>query len=253
MPKTVVPVAGQPLTGYIHSFETGAAVDGPGMRFVLFMQGCQFRCLYCHNPDTWKLRRGQQMTVDEVLDEIRPYSTFLKMAGGLTISGGEPLLQPTFVGEIFNKVKHELGLHTALDTQGFLGEQIDDAWLDNVDLVLLDIKHFDPEAYHQLTAQPLTPTLQFAERLAHLKKPVWLRYVLVPGLTDNQAMIQHLAEYASSLGNIERVNVLPFHQLGAHKWKELGLDYALKDTPTPTRELIESTKAVFRQSGLSVS
>ena len=254
MSKTVVqPAAGQPLTGYIHSFETGAAVDGPGMRFVLFTQGCQFRCLYCHNPDTWKLRHGKSMTVDQVLDEIRPYSFFLKMTGGLTISGGEPLLQPAFVGEVFRRAKQELGLHTALDTQGFLGDQIDDAWLDNVDLVLLDIKHFDPDAYQRLTAQPLAPTLQFAERLARLKKPVWLRYVLVPGLTDDLAMIGRLADYAAALGNVERVTVLPFHQLGAHKWQELGLDYALNNTPTPTTELVESTKAVFRQSGLSVA
>ncbi|MCW3480683.1 pyruvate formate-lyase-activating protein [Neisseriaceae bacterium JH1-16] len=240
-----------PVAGFVHSFETGAAVDGPGMRFVLFTQGCQFRCLYCHNPDTWKLRHGRQMSVDEVLAEIRPYAGFLKIAGGLTVSGGEPLLQPDFVGAVLSRAKAELGLHTALDTQGFLAGHIDDAWLEAVDLVLLDIKHFDADAYQRLTGQPLQPTLDFAERLARLKKPVWLRYVLVPGLSDDVASIDGLADYAAGLGNVERVTVLPFHKLGEHKWRELGLDYQLGDTPIPDAALCERVREQFRARGLT--
>lgn len=238
------------VSGYVHSFETGAAVDGPGIRFVLFTQGCQFRCQYCHNPDTWKLKYGKRMSVDEVIDEIRPYAGFLKIAGGVTVSGGEPLVQPLFVGEIFRRIKVEFNLHCALDTQGFFGAQINDKWLDNVDLVLLDIKHFDAEAYLCLTGQTLAPTLAFAERLARLHKPVWLRYVLVPRLTDDLGMISDLALFVSALGNVERVTVLPFHQLGANKWEQLGLVYPLKNTATPQAGLIESVKGVFRSKGL---
>ena len=239
--------------GYLHSSETGAGVDGPGMRFVFFTTGCQFRCLYCHNPDTWKLHHGQQTTVAEALAEVAPYAGFLKFAGGVTISGGEPLMQAEFVGELLGEIKQKLGLHTALDTQGFLHENIDDAWLDNVDLVLLDIKHMNPERYHMITGQALQPTLDFARRLVRLQKKMWIRYVLVPGLSDGEQDIRQLASFVASLGPlVERVEVLPFHQLGKDKWKQLGLSYSLADTPSPSAEKVAWARALIAGQGLVV-
>ncbi|MBS1154869.1 MAG: pyruvate formate-lyase 1-activating enzyme [Proteobacteria bacterium] len=240
------------LSGFVHSIETGAAVDGPGMRFVLFVSGCQFRCLYCHNPDTWKMRNGKLMSVDEVLKEIGKYANFLRFAGGVTISGGEPLMQAHYVGEIFYRVKTELKLHTALDTQGFLAAHLEDEWFDNVDLVLLDIKQFNPEKYERLTGKPLQPTLDFAERLTRMGKKMWIRYVLVPGWTDDYDDVEKLAEYLTTLKGIERVEVLPFHKMGEHKWEELGLDYELTNVPPPSQELIERVRNQFRARGFFV-
>lgn len=238
------------ILGYVHSFETGAAVDGPGMRFVLFMSGCQFRCLYCHNPDTWKLHNGTPMTLDEVIAEIGRYANFLRLTGGVTISGGEPLMQAEFVGEVFRRCKTELKLHTALDTQGYLAGNVDDAWFDNVDLVLLDIKSIDPDVYLRLTGKELQPTLDFAHRLSRLQKKMWIRYVLVPGWTDKMEHVHKLAEFITPLkAGIERVEVLPFHKLGESKWQDLGLDYQLTDTLPPSIELTEAVRDVFRAKG----
>jgi len=239
--------------GFLHSVESGAAVDGPGMRYVFFMAGCLFRCVYCHNPDTWKLHNGRRVTLDDVMAEIAPYAGFLRRAGGVTISGGEPLMQAAFVGEMLWRMKNELGLHTALDTQGFLHATVDDRWFDAVDLVLLDIKHSDPDVYHRLTAQDLQPTLDFAHRLQRLNKPTWLRYVLVPGWTDGQDDIARLADFVASLGSIiERVEVLPFHQMGTQKWAELKMDYPLAGAPTPTPEATAAARATFAARGLTV-
>lgn len=244
----------QALTGYLHSVETGAAVDGPGMRFVFFTSGCQFRCLYCHNPDTWKLHNGRAVTVDEALNELKPYAHFLRFAGGVTVSGGEPLMQADFVGALFGRIKSELKLHTALDTQGFLHENASDAWFDNVDLVLLDIKHSDPVKYEALTGQPLQPTLDFANRLVRLGKKIWIRYVLVPGLTDGDDDILRLARFIRTLGpNVERVEVLPFHQMGISKWAQLGMEYKLADTPTPTPDQVRHARELFASEGLLVT
>jgi pyruvate formate lyase activating enzyme len=241
------------LEGYLHSIETGAAVDGPGMRFVFFMNGCMFRCQYCHNPDTWKIRGGRKVTLTEALAEIAPYHKFLKFAGGVTISGGEPLVQAPFVGALFARIKSDFGLHTALDTQGFLHASVDDGWFDAVDLVLLDIKHSDPDKYLKLTGQPLQPTLDFAQRLVRLQKKIWLRYVLVPGLTDGEDDILRLADYVASLGPIvERIEVLPFHQMGAFKWKDLGLAYPLENTPTPSVKATNRARSLFASKGLTV-
>ncbi|MEF2070853.1 pyruvate formate-lyase-activating protein [Consotaella aegiceratis] len=239
--------------GYLHSVETGAAVDGPGMRFVFFTSGCLFRCSYCHNPDTWKLHNGRSVTLDEAMDEIRPYAGFLRVAGGVTISGGEPLMQAGFVGALFSRIKEELGLHTALDTQGFLHAGVEDDWFDPIDLVLLDIKHSDPVKYQKLTAQPLQPTLDFARRLQRLGKPIWLRYVLVPNLTDDPDDVARLADFVADLGPVvQRVEVLPFHQMGAHKWAELGMKYPLQNWPTPSNEATAAACAIFAERGLSV-
>ncbi|WP_215796346.1 pyruvate formate-lyase-activating protein [Paludibacterium paludis] len=243
-----------PSTGFLHSVESGAAVDGPGVRFVYFMSGCQFRCLYCHNPDTWKLHDGREVSLDAALAEVAPYARFLKFAGGVTVSGGEPLMQADFVGALLGEIKARFGLHTALDTQGFLHEEVDDAWFEAVDLVLLDIKHSDPAVYRRLTGQDLAPTLAFARRLARLGKPMWIRYVLVPGLTDADADIAALADFVAGLGPVvERVEVLPFHQLGKDKWAKLGKVYELGDTPVPTPEAVARARALFADRGLAVA
>ena len=239
------------LSGYLHSVETGAAVDGPGMRFVFFMNGCLFRCLYCHNADTWKINGGRKVTLDEALAEVGAYKKFLKFAGGVTVSGGEPLVQAAFVGSLLKRIKSDFGLHTALDTQGFLHATVADDWFDPVDLVLLDIKHSDPEKYLKLTGKELQPTLDFAQRLVRLKKKIWIRYVLVPGVTDDDRDILRLADFVAGLGAVvERVDVLPFHQMGAFKWKELGLAYPLEHTPTPSAAATDHARSLFSSRGL---
>jgi len=238
------------LSGFVHSFDAGGAVDGPGMRFVLFVTGCQFRCLYCHNPDTVKLHNGTVMSVDEIMAEIGKYASFLRIAGGLTISGGEPLMQAHFIREIFYRAKHDLGIHTALDTQGFLSAQLEDEWFDDVDLVLLDIKHIDPDKYQALTSHPLQPTLDFAQRLSAMGKKMWIRYVLVPGYTDEFADVEKLADFVATLQGVERVEILPFHKMGEHKWEELGFKYHLKEVQPPTPELLERVIAQFQKRGL---
>lgn len=248
------------LSGFVHSIETGAAVDGPGVRFVMFSAGCQFRCLYCHNPDTWKLHNGKLKTVDEIVTEIGKYARFLKFAGGVTFSGGEPLMQANFIGEIAYRVKQDYNLHIALDTQGFLAGHLDDAWFDNIDLVMLDIKHIDPKKYQKLTAQPLQPTLDFAHRLIKMGKPMWIRYVLVPGLTDDLNDVEKHAQFVKSLQDkaielhdkklIERIEVLPFHNLGESKWQELNLKYTLSETEPPSPEFVKIIKEIYKKYGL---
>ena len=250
------PARGAPgavTTGRIHSFETGAAVDGPGVRFVLFTQGCLLRCKYCHNPDTWAVDSGRAVTVDDVLGEMSLYAGLLKRSGGgITISGGEPLYQAPFVGEIFRRARAEHGVHTALDTQGFLHRRTSDAWWDQVDLTLLDIKHIRPAAYRELTGVDLAPTLECARRLAALGKKMWIRYVLVPGHTDAPDVVEEHADFVASLGpSVERVEVLPFHKLGEHKWRELNMKYELTDTRPPAPEVIARTLDAYRRRGLN--
>jgi pyruvate formate lyase activating enzyme len=259
MPHTVCPVlahsyaAAQTGTGFLHSVETAGAVDGPGVRFIFFTAGCLFRCLYCHNPDTWKLHRGREVTVDQALMEVHPYVGFLRVAGGVTFSGGEPMLQAEFVGALAARIKADLRLHVALDTQGFLHADLDDRWFAPFDLVLLDIKHSDPAQYRRLTGQDLQPTLDFARRLVRLGKRMWIRYVLVPGWTDAEPDILRLADFIVTLGEaVERVEVLPFHQMGAHKWRELGLRYELSDTPTPTSTETDGVRNILASRGLNV-
>lgn len=224
------------ISGYVHSFFTSAAADGPGVRFAVFLSGCPFRCKYCHNPDTWELKQGKLTSSDSILNEIKKYANFLRTAGGLTITGGEPLQQPDFTYEIFSRAKQDFALHTALDTQGFLARNLPDSYFEPIDLVLLDIKEMNPERHKSLTGQDVTPTLDFAKRLQKMNKKVWLRYVLVPGLTDFQEDIDALAKFIEPLENIERVDVLPFHNMALHKWEKLELSYELKNQRVPTQE-----------------
>jgi len=249
----VSPGAGSSVRGWVHSVETGGTVDGPGIRYVLFLAGCPLRCQYCHNPDTRHMHDGTPTSSGEVLADIAGYTTFLQRAhGGVTISGGEPLVQPEFCASVFRGAK-ELGLHTALDTSGFLGGHADDHLLADVDLVLLDIKAFKESTHRTVTGVPLRPTLEFAERLSLLGKPIWLRYVLVPGLTDDLKEIEGLAEFAAGLEVVERVDVLPFHKMGEFKWRELGLPYRLADTEPPSGELTGRVRDLFRAQGLRVA
>jgi pyruvate formate lyase activating enzyme len=238
--------------GFVHSFTTGSTVDGPGVRVVAWLTGCQFRCLYCHNPDTWRMTNGVPVTVERAKAELGKYRHGLKvMKGGFTISGGEPLMQDRFVVKLFT-VAQAMGIHTALDSNGYLGDRLSDGDLEKIDLVLLDIKSWDPERHRQLTGMDVEPVLNFARRLASRRKPVWLRYVLVAGLTDDREDIAQTANFTASLGNVERVDVLPFHQMGAFKWKQLGIEYKLQDVEPPSMETIERVSAQFRGGGLKV-
>jgi len=235
--------------GYAHSYESGSRLDGPGVRVTLFLSGCPLRCPYCHNPDTWKLKHGVHLPLERVVTRLGHFAPALRaLKGGLTISGGEPLVQPAFSGRIFRAAK-SMDLHTALDTSGIFGARADDEYLKHVDLVLLDIKSWDPATYRRVTSQDVTPTLKFAERLAAMGKPVWVRYVLVPGLTDDPANIDGVARFVAPMKNVEWVEVLPFHQLGSFKWKELGMKYELADTPAASPELVARTLGQFREAG----
>ena len=241
-----------PVNGYIHSIETGGTVDGPGWRYVLFLAGCPLSCMYCHNPDCMKMKNGVIRSVDDVLTDIYEYRTFLeRTGGGVTISGGEPLAQSQFTKTLLRGCK-DMGLHTALDTSGFMGSLADDELLDNADLVLLDIKSGLPETYKRVTGVPLEPTLEFAARLSERNHPMWLRFVLVPGLTDAPENVEAVAKIAAYLNNIQRIDILPFHKMGEYKWEMMGMPYLLKDTDEPTQADIDRAKAIFTAHGLEV-
>jgi pyruvate formate lyase activating enzyme len=236
--------------GFLHSFTTGSTVDGPGVRVVAWTAGCMWRCQYCHNPDTWTMSNGRPVTVARATEELSKYRHGLKiMSGGFTLSGGEPLMQHRFAVKLFTAARG-MGVHTALDTNGYYGDRLSDEDLEAISLVLLDIKTWDPERHRALTGMDNAPTLAFARRLAGRKRPMWLRYVLVPGLTDDIADITKVAEFVAGLGNVERVDVLPFHQMGRFKWKELGLDYKLKDVEPPSIDFVERACNVYRSVGL---
>ena len=237
--------------GFLHSFTTGSTVDGPGVRVVAWTSGCMFRCLYCHNPDTWKMTNGIPVTVARAREELLKYRHGLGvMAGGFTLSGGEALMQHRFAVKLF-KAARELGIHTALDTNGSFGDKLSDAELEDVNLVLLDLKTWDPERHRILTGMDVEPVLEFARRLAARKRPVWVRFVLVPGLTDDAADIAQIARFAASLGNVLRVDVLPFHQMGRFKWEKLNMKYELKSVEPPSPALVASTIGIFRSAGLT--
>lgn len=240
------------IKGRVHSIETMGTVDGPGIRYVVFMQGCPLRCKYCHNRDTWDMSHGRVMSVDELMQDIRKYRNFMKYSGGgVTLTGGEPTLQWRFVAELFRRCRQE-GIHAALDTSGFVDLDKADAFLPYTDLVLLDIKEIDALRHMELTGVSNDKTLVFALHLARLNIPTWIRYVLVPGYTDDPNDIHELGQFISTLHNVERVEVLPYHTMGAYKWDQLGLDYPLRDVPEPTGEQIEIARGILRGYGLTV-
>lgn len=238
--------------GSLHSWELVTAVDGPGTRLTTFLSGCPLRCLYCHNPDTMEMRRGEPVLADELLRRIGRYAAVFQVTGGgLTISGGEPLMQPAFVARILRGAK-ELGVHTAIDTSGYLGAHCTDAMLDDIDLVLLDVKSGLPETYRRTTGRDLQPTLDFGRRVAASGTEIWVRFVLVPGLTDAPENVDAVADYVATLPTVSRVEVLPFHQMGRDKWASLGMPYELEDTPAPAPELVARVRDQFRDRGLTV-
>jgi pyruvate formate lyase activating enzyme len=240
--------------GFLHSYTTGSAVDGPGIRVVAWTTACMFRCQYCHNPDTWTLSNGIPVTLERAIDGVRKYANGLKMMhGGFTLSGGEPLMQDRFAVRLLAAVKG-MGVHTAIETNGYFGDRLSDDELKLIDLVILDMKAFTPEQHERVTGiKDNDEVLAFARRLADLKRPMWMRYVLVPGLTDIPEEMEQLAQFVASLGVVERVEILPFHQLGEYKWERLKLDYKLADTKPPSGELIAQAIEIFQQAGLNAS
>ncbi len=249
-----LPVTSKVLTGSVHSYDLSVGVDGPGTRFVVFMAGCPLRCQYCHSPDTWWMRSGERHDVDHVLRRVARYRRFIQVAGGgFTVSGGEPLLQARFTRALLRGAK-EMGLSTALDTSGFLGARADDGLLDATDLVLLDIKSFDPDVYYKVSGgREVEPTLDFARRLADRGTPMWVRFVLVPGITDEPSNVDGLARFVAGLPTVQRVEVLPFHRLGEHKYTELDLDFPLANVLPPGTEQVRRVRHQFRRYGLTVN
>jgi pyruvate formate lyase activating enzyme len=244
---------GDPDIGYYHSYEITGAVNGPGVRFTLFLSGCPLRCQYCENADTWTMGNGRRVTMGRMMDEVAKYADFVTTAhGGITVSGGEPMLQIRFLEALLRRCKDDLQLHTVVDTSGFLGARATDEFLDLVDLFLLDIKSGDPETYRVVTSGDLEPTLRFARRLSDRGKHMWVRFVLVPGLTDAPDNVEAVAAFTATLSGVDRVEVLPFHQLGAGKWAELGLAYQLGGVSPPSSALVERVEEQFRSHGLNV-
>jgi pyruvate formate lyase activating enzyme len=235
--------------GYVHSYETSSRYDGPGLRAVLFLSGCLLRCSYCHNPDTWHLKDGTYVSAQQVIDRLGDFAPALRsLDGGLTISGGEPMVQLGFSRRILAAAK-QMGLHTAIETSGYLGDRADDRYLSCLDLVLLDIKSSNPETYRSVTGRELAPTLRFAERLAAIGKPVWVRFTLVPGFTDDPANVDGIARFVAPMKNVEWVEVQPFHQLGAFKWKAMKLGYKHANTSAPAPELTNRVIDQFKAAG----
>jgi pyruvate formate lyase activating enzyme len=236
--------------GFLHSFTTGSTVDGPGVRLVAWTAGCQWRCLYCHNPDTWNMINGMPITLERAVAELSKYRHGLKvMKGGLTLSGGEPLMQDRFAVKLCDAAKR-MGIHTCIETNGYLGQRLSDEELQSIDLIMLGIKTWGEEKHRRLTGREFEATLGFAQRLAALMRPIWVRFVLVPGLTDDLGDIEQIAKFAAGLGNVERVEVLPFHQLGRFKWKRLGIDYSLENVEPPSPEVVTRVCEIFKAEGL---
>jgi len=238
--------------GSIHSWELVTAVDGPGTRMTAFFAGCPLRCQYCHNPDTWRMRDGEAITSGELMRRVARYRpVFQASGGGLTLSGGEVLMQPAFAATILHEA-HALGIHTCIDTSGYLGASCTDAMLRDIDLVLLDVKSGIPETYRRVTGRELRPTIDFGDRLAAAGVETWVRFVLVPGLTDAPENVERVADIVEPWGNVSRVEVLPFHQMGKDKWQALGLRYDLEDARPPSTALVARVRDQLRARGLTV-
>lgn len=238
------------LKGYIHSLESFGSVDGPGVRYVIFLSGCAMRCQFCHNPDTWNMQTGTPYTADELLKQAKKYRAYWGSKGGITVSGGEPLLQIDFLTELFRKAKAE-GIHTTLDTSGnpftreepFFGKFQE--LMKYTDLVMLDIKHIDDEQHQVLTGCTNRNILDLAEYLSEIQKPAWIRHVLVPGRSDDDEFLVKLDSFIQTLNNVEKVEVLPYHTLGTFKWKELGMEYPLEGVEPPTKERVENAERLL--------
>lgn len=238
------------LQGHVHSVYTGGMVDGPGVRYIVFLAGCNLRCKYCHNPDTWKMKNAPLRSVEEIISEIKKYESYLKFSGGgVTITGGEPFVQPKFLVELLKACKAN-GWHTALDTSGSAPTEVVEDVLKYTDLLLLDIKSINPKTYNDLTSGSLDSTLNVLRASERLNIPTWVRHVLVPGITDNFDDLQKMADFLRkpAFSNVEKVKVLPFHQLGKDKWAQLGIPYELGDVEPPSDEVMEKAKAILEST-----
>jgi len=239
--------------GRIHSLESFGTVDGPGIRFVVFMQGCPLRCQYCHNPDTWDVNKGKEYTPQELMNEIIKYKPYIDYSkGGVTFTGGEPLLQADFLLEV-SKLCKEKGISVAIDTSGFIFNEKVKELLEYTDLVLLDIKNYDPLVYKIVTGVSLSPTLKFLDYLKEKNIATWVRYVVVPNLTDNLDAVKKLSDHLDGYPNVEKIELLAFHKMGEYKWKELGLEYKLTDTKEPSKELMKQIAEILSANGKTVT
>ena len=238
------------IKGRIHSLESFGAVDGPGIRYLIFLKGCNMRCQYCHNVDTWNPDTDNLMTADELLDKAERFRSYWGKEGGITVSGGEPLLQIDFMNELFRLAK-ENGVGTVLDTAGqpftredpFFSKLTD--LMENTDLVMLDLKHIDPEKHRALTGHTNENILAFARYLNEIGKPMWIRHVLVPGVTDDNENLHGIRAFLDTLSNVKKVEVLPYHTLGIYKWESLGIPYTLKDVDPPTAESVKRAEEIL--------
>ncbi|WP_444641720.1 pyruvate formate-lyase-activating protein [Caproiciproducens sp. R1] len=245
------------IRGAIHSTESFGSVDGPGVRFLIFLKGCMMRCRYCHNVDTWDPCSNDLRTADELLDQAERYRSYWGKEGGITVSGGEPFLQIDFLLELFQKAKAR-GIHTVIDTAGqpFTREEPFFSKFRELmrytDLLLMDIKHIDPVEHRKLTGQPNGNILDLFRYLSDIGKPVWIRYVLVPGITDDDGYLRRTREFIASLKNVEKIEVLPYHAMGQYKWKELGIPYSLEGVESPGAERVKNAERILRgESGAS--
>lgn len=239
--------------GRIHSYESFGTVDGPGVRFIVFLQGCPLRCKYCHNPDTWALNKCKiEKKPIEVFNMLKKYKNYFGKKGGITITGGEPLLQSDFVIELLQLCKND-GIHTAIDTSGYILNDKVKEILKYTDLVLLDIKILDEEAHKELTGGSLEPVLEFAKYLESINKPVWIRHVIVPEITDNDQLLAKLAEYISKMKNVEKVELLPYHKLGEFKYREMGIKYPLEEIAELSKGRLNNAISIFEKYNLKVN
>lgn len=239
--------------GFVHSWDINTSVDGPGTRMTVFMSGCPLRCQYCQNPDTWKMRDGQPVYLDAMIAKVERYKDLFKATGGgITFSGGESMMQPAFVSRVFRAAK-ELGIHTCLDTSGFLNRNYTDEMIEDIDLCLLDVKSGNEETYQKVTGGTLAPTIEFGKRLAKMGKKIWVRFVLVPGLTDDVDNVEKVAQICEEFKeSVEHIDVLGFHQLGRPKWHEMRIPYPLEDQKGPSAALRQRVAQQFKDHGFVV-
>jgi pyruvate formate lyase activating enzyme len=242
------------MHGNIHSIETFGTVDGPGIRYIIFTQGCLLRCQFCHNADTWEIGTGKQMSVEEIINDLNSYLPFIESSGGgITVSGGEPLLQIPFLIELFKECK-KLGIHTTIDSSGgcyssspLFQEQLSEL-LKYTDLILLDLKHINRKKHIQLTGMANDHIIEFARLLSERQIPVWIRHVLVPTITDDEQDLNELGDFIGTLNNVKKLEILPYHKLGVYKWEALGLDYPLKDIEPPSNEHVEKAYQILTRN-----
>lgn len=245
---------GEAVNGRIHSIETCGTVDGPGLRYVIFTQGCLLRCQFCHNPDTWEIGKGNEMSVSELIQDMKSYIPYMKASGGgVTVSGGEPLLQIDFLIELFKECK-KIGIHTTIDSSGGCFSKSPafmtrlEELIKFTDLILLDLKQIDEEKHLKLTGKSNVHILDFAQWLFDHQVPVWIRHVLVPGISDDRQDLEKLSAFIKTLNNVQKIEILPYHKLGVYKWETLGIPYPLKDVEPPTKESVDEANRILQEA-----